>query len=296
MVALPQQVGEIVEGMDAELDDISRVLSDAIHEHMRELDEDLRAGTVLSTRSNLGMIVSMLRDGAPPSMALAPPEALGYAREYVRRGLGLELLQRAYRTAQGALLHMWLDRVRTMTDDPDQLVAATGFLNDWLFAWVDAIERQLTDVYMREREQWVRGAAAIRAAEVRALLEGARPDVVDTSSRLSYELDMHHLAFVVWSDDADGSADDSQALFGEMERLAAALAGALGTRALLTVPQGRHLACWVGARDDAELSSWPAGWHESRGLHVALGETGHGVDGFCACTAVRVSSPMLPST
>jgi hypothetical protein len=150
-VARQVQVSEIVDEMGAEVDHIAHVLTDAIHEHLSELDDDLRAGTFQSTRSNLGMIVTMLREGVAPSATVAPAEALGYVREYVRRGLGLELLQRAYRTAQGALSRMWLERVRAMTDDVDQLVAAMGFLNDWLFAWMDAIERQLTDVYMRER-------------------------------------------------------------------------------------------------------------------------------------------------
>jgi hypothetical protein len=276
------QVRDIVDGMGAELDEISRTLADVIHHHLSELDDDLRAGTLQSTRSNLAMIVTMLREGAPPSSAVVPAEALGYAREFVRRGLRLELLQRAYRTAQGALSHMWLDRLRTMTDDADQLVAAMGFLNDWLFAWIDAIERQLTDVYMREREQWVRGAAAIRGAEVRALLEGARTDVAETSSRLSYDLDRHHVAFVVWSDEADGDADDVQALFGEMERLAGTVTDALSANGLLTVPQGRHLACWAGTRDDGPALRTPVIRHDAdSGLRVALGTPGLGVEGFC---------------
>jgi hypothetical protein len=282
VVARQVQVSEIVDEMGAEVDHIARVLTDAIHEHISELDDDLRAGTFQSTRSNLGMIVTMLREGAAPSATVAPAEALGYVREYVRRGLGLELLQRAYRTAQGALSRMWLDRVRAMTDDVDQLVAAMGFLNDWLFAWMDAIERQLTDVYMREREQWVRGAAAIRSAEVRALLEGARGDVAETSKRLSYELDRHHIAFVVWSDEADGDADDSQALFGEMERFAATVAEVLGAHGSLTVPEGRHLACWAGTRDgDTALRAVSDCCDTGTGLRVALGTVGHGVEGFC---------------
>src|SRR4029077_13525650 len=94
-VARQVQVSEIVDEMGAEVDHIARVLTDAIHEHLSELDDDLRAGTFQSTRSNLGMIVTMLREGAAPSATVAPAEALGYVREYVRRGLGLELLQRA---------------------------------------------------------------------------------------------------------------------------------------------------------------------------------------------------------
>ena len=139
---------------------------------------------------------------------MAPPEAIGYAKEYVVRGLDFVLLQRAYRTAQGVFAGMILERLRQATDDADHLADAMGFFNAWIFAWIEAIERQLTDVYMGEREQWVRGAAAMRAAEVRALLGGAQVDVAEVSLRLGYELDRFHVGYVVWSESA---AEDARA-------------------------------------------------------------------------------------
>jgi DNA-binding PucR family transcriptional regulator len=231
-----------------------------------------------SVRANLGLIVTMLREGRPPASAAAPEEALAYVREYVRRGLGLELLQRAYRTAQAALSRQVLARLHATTGDAESLVEAVGFFNDWLFAWVEALERQLTAVYMHEREQWVRGAAAVRSAEVRALLEGARSDVAQRGRRLGYELDRRHVAFVVWSDEADG---DGQALFGAMERLAGAVADALGARSSLVVPQGRHLACWAALRTEP-APSWSRDLRPGPGLRVTVGSSAAGVEGFCA--------------
>ncbi len=46
-------------------------------------------------------MVTLMREGADPRSVTAPQEALGYAKEYVVRGLDFVLLQRAYRTAQG---------------------------------------------------------------------------------------------------------------------------------------------------------------------------------------------------
>ena len=272
-------VAEIVGAMSAELDLVTAVLSDTIHEHLDELDDELWVDTLHSVRSNLGLIVTMLREGDAPSSAVAPEEARAYAREYVRRGLGLDLLQRAYRTAQAALSRLVLDRLRAKTDDPDHLVELVGYFNDFLFAWVEEIERQILDVYLREREQWVRSAAAVRTAEVRALLDGARADVPGASRRLGYELEREHLAFVIWSDDeADGG--DRHAVFGEMERLASAATEALGAHASLTVPLGRHLACWAGLSSPADSARLAVLDNPAR-LRLAVGMPGDGGEGFC---------------
>jgi hypothetical protein len=272
------ELEELVDEMSADLDRVATLLADAIHAHLDELDDDLRVMTHQSVRANLGLIVTMLREGRPAASAAAPEEALAYVREYVRRGLGLGLLQRAYRTAQAALSRQVLDRLHATTGDAESLVEAVGFFNDWLFAWVEALERQLTEVYMHEREQWVRGAAAVRSAEVRALLEGARSDVAQRSRRLGYELDRRHMAFVVWSDDADG---DGQALFGEMERQAGAVADALGAASSLIVAQGRHLACWAALRAEP-APAWSCDLRTEPGLRVTVGSSAAGVEGFCA--------------
>ncbi|MBK5220028.1 MAG: hypothetical protein JJE35_09630, partial [Thermoleophilia bacterium] len=240
------EIDEIVETLSAELDDVSAALTDTIHEHLDELDDDMRVWTLQSTRANLGVLVTLMREGADPRSVVAPPEALGYAKEYVVRGLDFVLLQRAYRTAQGVFAGMILQRLRQATDDPDHLADAMGFFNAWIFAWIETIERQLTDVYMSEREQWVRGAAALRAAEVRAILGGSRVDLTAVSQRLGYELDRFHVGYVVWNESAEDSPGAAQALFGEMEQVAAAVAESLGARSALTVAQGRHLACWAG--------------------------------------------------
>jgi hypothetical protein len=187
------EIAEIIETLSAELDDISAALTDTIHEHLEELDDDMRTWTLQSTRANLGVMVTLMREGADPRTTIAPPEAIGYAKEYVLRGLDFGLLQRAYRSAQGVFSGMILERLRETTDDADHLADAMVFFNAWIFAWIEALERQLTEVYMSEREQWVRGAAAMRAAEVRALLGGARVDVADVSQRLGYELDRFHV-------------------------------------------------------------------------------------------------------
>ena len=258
-------IEEIVAEMSAELDDVARFLTDVIHTELDELDDEIYIGTLQSVRSNLGLIMTMLHEGVEPSDAVAPSEAVAYAKEYARRGLSFELLRRAYRSAQAAFSRMWLERLRLALPDADAFAESVGFFNDWLFSWIDALERQLIEPYMAERERWIRGSAAMRAEQVRAVLAGGRVDVAEVSTRLGYELRRSHLAFLVYGEGA----------FPDMERLAASVAEAACARSHLAVPQGGHLACWAGSGslDDLDL---PAGCS----LSVAVGLPGHGVDGF----------------
>jgi hypothetical protein len=277
------EIDALVETLSQELDEIAATLTDTVHDHLTELDEDMRPWTVQAARSNLGVIVSMMREGDDPGTVIPPPEAVGYTKEYVVRGLELSVMQRAYRAAQGVFAGIILERLRAVTDDADHLAEAMAFFNAWIFAYVEAIERRLTEVYAEEHEQWVRGAVAVRAAEVRSLLGGAVPaDPAAVSLRLGYELDRFHVGFVVWSEETGEPPGDSGALFAEMERVAAAVAKSLGAGTPLTVAEGRHLACWAGRRTEPDLSRLRLPRSPSHGLSVAAGPPAAGVEGFVA--------------
>src|SRR5262249_25691635 len=100
-VASRGEIEALVETLGRELDEIAATLADTVHEHLVELEDDMRPWTLQAARSNLGVIVTMMREGDDPGSVHPPPEAIGYAKEYVVRGLELSLMQRAYRTAQG---------------------------------------------------------------------------------------------------------------------------------------------------------------------------------------------------
>jgi PucR C-terminal helix-turn-helix domain/GGDEF-like domain len=275
------EIEVLVETISRELDEIAATFADTVHEHLPELEEDMRPWTLQAARSNLGVIVMMMREGDDPRSVQPPPEAIGYAKEYVVRGLELSLMQRAYRTAQGVFGGIVLERLRAATDDAERLAEAMAFFNAWIFAYVEAIERRLTDVYTSEREQWVRGAGAVRAAEVRALLGGTGAvDTAAVSARLGYELDRIHVGFVIWSEEGGERPGDADDLFAEMERAASAVAESLGAGPPLSVAEGRHLACWAGLRSEPELSRLRLPHPGARGLSVAAGTPAPGAEGF----------------
>jgi hypothetical protein len=272
---------DVIKSMSGDLDGVAAVLTDAIHDNIDELEDDLRIGTHLSCRSNVGMIVTMLGDELRPSLAVPGPEALAYAKEYVHRHHGFELLQRAYRTGQARFSQIWLDELRERADDADSLAHTYGFFNEWLFAWVETLESRLTEYYMAERERHLRGVSAMRAEQVQSILEGASVDIAATSARLRYELDRNHVAFIVWADAAQLDKLGGSAMFGAMEQQAAETAEMLGATDHLTVPLRGYLACWAGFRGraggtESDCSIAP----NRRQLHIAIGELGEGIAGF----------------
>jgi len=274
------EIDAIVETLSGELDEVSAALVDTIHENLEELDDDMRTWTLQSTRANLGGLVTLMREGADPRSAVLPPEAIGYAKEYVVRGLDLVLLQRAYRSAQGVFAGMILERLREATDDADHLASAMGYFNAWIFAWIETLERQLTTLYMSEREQYLRGTAAMRAAEVRAILSGAEVDAGAVGRRIGYELERFHVGYVVWTDGGGDSPGSGHSIFGEMEQVAATVAESLGARGMIAVPQGRHLACWAGRREPPHLDDLRVPLGAKGTVSVAAGSPGEGVEGF----------------
>jgi hypothetical protein len=274
------EIDGLVETLSRELDGIAKELADTIHAHLVELEDDLRSWTLQAARSNLGVIVTMMREGDDPGTAQPPAEAISYTKEYVVRGLDLSLMLRAYRTGQGAFAGIVLERLRKATDDADLLAEAMSFFNAWIFAWVEAIERRLTDIYMSEHAQWVRGADAVRAAEVRALLGGGAVDAAAASLRLGYELERFHVGFVIWSERAGERPGDAGELIAEMEEAAETVAESLGAGAPLTVTEGRHLTCWAGSQSEPDLAHLRLPRTGAHGVSVAAGTPAPGVEGF----------------
>lgn len=89
---------------------VSRDITDAIHAELPDVDADpeLR-GTYASTDNVLRLLVDLSRSSLPPQEALPPPAAVDYAREFVRRGLPLDSLLRAFHIGQAAMLRIYLE-------------------------------------------------------------------------------------------------------------------------------------------------------------------------------------------
>ncbi|HEX3979493.1 MAG TPA: helix-turn-helix domain-containing protein [Solirubrobacteraceae bacterium] len=265
------------------LPSVSQDITDAIHAELADLnaDPELRASTYASTDSVLRLIVDLSRSRRPPRVAVPPPAAVDYAREFVRRGLPLDSLLRAYHIGQARFFRRWCTKARETITDPHELTEAVELGANWTFDYVEKLSDGLVQRYGEERERWVRSAAAVRAQVIEALLAGEPVDAERASSRLGYELGRNHLAFAIWS---DAPLDRGDIALAMIERAALQLVSSLGLAGPLLVPRARLcLAGWIGSRGDdhivglthahMDIESFPT-------VLAAFGSPGVGVTGF----------------
>jgi DNA-binding PucR family transcriptional regulator len=265
------------------LPSVSQDITDAIHAELADVnaDPELRASTYASTDSVLRLIVDLSRTGRPPREAVPPPAAVDYAREFVRRGLPLDSLLRAYHIGQATFFRRWSTKAHETITDPHELTEAVQLGANWTFDYVEKLSDGLVQRYGEERERWVRSAAAVRAQVIDAVLAGEHIDPPRASRRLGYELDRNHLAFAIWSDAVHDRGDIALAM---IERAALQLVSSLGIAAPLLVPRARLcLAGWIGSRGDdhivglehahMDVQSFPT-------VLAAFGSSGFGVVGF----------------
>ncbi|MCW3038247.1 MAG: hypothetical protein JWM31_152 [Solirubrobacterales bacterium] len=214
-----------------------------------------------SSSANLALIVEIVQGRLQMEDFVPPPQAVAFARELARRNVAVAELGRAYRLAQRALWRWAVSEVHERIDDPVTVAAAIEGLSEAAFATGDLLSTVMMERYARERESWMRSAAAVRGATVQAILAGDQVDVFAAGQQLGYELRQEHQAFLVWCETGDGIP----------ERCAAAVGG---SRALM-VPFGVGLvAGWAPpASIDVAAADGSA--------RVALGVPASGVSGFC---------------
>src|SRR5580693_1762431 len=156
------------------LPSVTTDITDAIHLELADVDADpeLRASTYASTDSVLRLLVDLTRSRRSPREAVPPPAAVDYAWEFVRRGLPLDSLLRAYHIGQATFFRRWSTKAHETITDPYELTEAVELGANWTFAYVERLSDGLVQRYGEERERWVRSAAAMRAQVIDAVLAG----------------------------------------------------------------------------------------------------------------------------
>jgi DNA-binding PucR family transcriptional regulator len=265
-----------------ELDAITVDMTAQIHAEVDGVPEALRPETQLSCRANITLILQMIHDGLEASGAVAPVEATHYAREYARAGLPIESLMRTYRIGHAVLSQEWLERLQLVKARREVLAEAVTVSSAWMFAYVDAVSAGIAESYMHERERWVRSAAALRADEVRAILDGRQIDEPRASQRLRYALGRRHVAVIVSGEEAE----DADATIGLYERVAHDVERAVGGVDALCVPLGlRTLVAWISFGDErapdlAALAPVRGADALAAGVRLAVGAPARGLAGF----------------
>jgi DNA-binding PucR family transcriptional regulator len=275
-------ITRIASRIDGHTDAIAERLVERIASEMGTIrdDEDIREDLLGVSRACAALLTAMTRSWSDPYLVPPPQDALEWSRSLVARGLPMDALLRSFRLGQSGYRDVWHRELAASGEEPEIVYEALRATSAFTFVWVDAILAPISAAYEDERERTMRGAHAVRAETLEAILSGRPVDVQRAAARLGYDLDRPHLAYVVWLEsDAGESARDA------IEELAATLASALApdapTRPLLLRVAPRLVFAWVarGQSGPAELATARALLRATE-AHVALGRAATGLAGF----------------
>ncbi|MEB3983695.1 helix-turn-helix domain-containing protein [Mycobacterium sp. 663a-19] len=263
----PQLAARIVERLRA---DLPTIVPDAtaVAEQLASVEAILR---------QLAQCIEIGDD--PRGFDIAPPTAV-VARSGVQRNIALNELVRSVRLGQQQTWQWLFERVTAaQAGERDR---ALGLATDLLFAYCDALLVQAEHLYEVEREAWLRGAAAARAAAVDDILADREDDPQRASKRLRYDINRHHVGVSMWLDATHDAADTQTVLTEALTQLA----GAVSAQSNLIHPAGSMaLVAWL-SRPQPFAAAGLEGAHICgkarlpQGVWVAIGEPGWGIGGF----------------
>lgn len=243
-------------------------------------DPMLRDLMMTSNRENADLLFDMVKRDLPPDEAVPPPASVEFARQLVRRGVGVDVLLRGFHAAEAAFFRYFVEQVHATPELARDPASAITMGAEWTFAFVAALSREIAGRYAEERETWIRSAAAAKLRDVRETLHSGDVDVAVMTNRLRYPLDQRHFALVLWP----AVASQGTQVQAGLERTANDLAVALKAKHSLV----------VGLEDDV-VAVWLTGVDKAAGErmrrlrlptapgarpHIACGLTAVGLEGF----------------
>jgi DNA-binding PucR family transcriptional regulator len=286
-VQVGRHVAETAERLHNRLANLASAMRESLEEQIPELRGDERIMELLgpSVEGNVDAILRALRYDIAVERVEAPTAALEYARRLAQHGVPVNALVRAYRLGQRLMNELVFTEVRALDISEQMRYAVIEAITATLFEYIDWISQQVVAAYEDERERWLENQNSVRALRVREILAATKAiDVDATSESIRYPLRWHHLALVVWYQEA---STDGQELAGlqrflrELGEAAGAGAGSLFVAADRTCGWG-----WLPYRAaKAELANVAATvrqFIETRpdSPSVAIGTLAAGIEGF----------------
>jgi DNA-binding PucR family transcriptional regulator len=236
-----------------------------------------------STEESLRQLAQIIEVGADPTHAELPPSTQAIFRSAVWRNILIADHLRFYRLAQGEVWRWLFIRIVAASRNAEDQALAVELATGWVFAFVDRAMTRANQAYEIERESWMRGAAATRAAAIDDIVGDRERDQQAAARRLRYDLGRHHVGFIAW---VDRSLDNADAL-PTLNTALSDLARKVHAEATITHPLGSlAVAAWFsGSRTFAMgcLDVVHAGGSRLElptGVRIAVGEPGHDLRGF----------------
>ncbi|MFD4508096.1 PucR family transcriptional regulator [Streptomyces sp. NPDC058457] len=236
-----------------------------------------------SVKENVATLLHIFENDIPLENLEGLAAANEHARRLAQRDIPVSALIRAYRLGHWRFLQWCLDELSLRGADDVVSAATNRRMLKVSFGYIDRITEHVTDVYYRERERWLMGRTAMRAARVRDILAGKEVDLDATEAALGYRLRRHHLGLVAWM--PTPTPGGAGAGLTRLDRLTHEMAEELGCpTGPLFVPRDEGLAwAWLPFGCHSEPS-----WDRLSGLvesgepsvQVCAGSVQRGIGGF----------------
>jgi DNA-binding PucR family transcriptional regulator len=236
-----------------------------------------------STEASIRDFADVLQSGADPVDAASLGSAtLAYAQDGAQHGIPLTVLLRSYRLAHAATSQHLHTILANHAADADELNIATELCSAWMFAYVDTALCLVEEVYVTERERWMRSAAAIQAETISIILAGEPIDTDVASRRLRHDVGRVHIGAIAWLD----THEEGRHTLVLLEAAIRDIAAAIGNQKPFVQPLGTlSVAAWISTSspvpsrvlDELRFRSATA-----PGVRIAIGEPARGVAGFRA--------------
>ena len=234
-----------------------------------------------STEASIRDFAEVLRSGADPVKAVKLGSAtVAYALDGAQHGVPLTTLTRSYRLGHAATSQHLKAILAQHVADADELNVATDLCSAWMFAYVDTALCLVEDVYITERERWLRSAAASQAETISTILSGQPIDVDVASRRLRHDLRRVHVAAVAWLD----THEEGRNTLALLEAAIRDIAAAIGNQRPLVQPLGTlSVAAWISTSSEVPsrvLDELRFRTATAPGVRVAIGEPARGIGGI----------------
>ena len=241
-------------------------------------DQQMAIEHRVSTEASLRQLAQIIEAGSDPHLVELPPSTTAIARATAQTQVSLADLMRIYRLTQD-LVWQWMHaRIVARVPGPGDLATAIALATAWLLGYVDGALVRAVQAYESEREAWLRGASAARAAAVDDIVNEREGDPHRASIRLRYDINRPHIGLLAWVD-AVPAEGDAQVLLG---RAIADVAAAAGADTHLTHPvSSLALAGWASRREPFttdEVATAGAGVQSA--VRMSFGDPGTGLAGF----------------